>query len=180
MQTGRTNKDRIKPQRRYLSIRKLQLLGGAGLLAYATLATSAAFSITGPTTHPSRELFPFFTWSLFSQVSNARKEYHIAVIALDGQPLDPPVDMRTIDVFPSFSDSRSVGYKALQNLGKSLSKGADDSDIIRERFAARFFGRHDVDYQINRHVYNPLRRWHEGPSSDAIKLIGNFSHEGAS
>lgn len=150
------------------------------MLAYATLATSAAFVISGPTTHPSKELFPFFSWSLFSRVSDARKEYQIVVLALDGQRLDPPIDMRSIDAFPSFGDSKSLSFKALQNLGKALRKSADDSDIKRERFAARFFGRHDVDYQINLHGYNPLRRWHEGSSSDDVTSIGSFSHEGGS
>lgn len=179
MLTGRTSKIGKKPRcRRYIATRWLQCLGGVGLIAYAILSTSAAFVISGPSTHPSRELFPFFTWSLFSKVSDARNEYHIAVLKLDGQALDPPVDMRSIDVFPRFSDSRSLGYKALQNLGGALSKGAEDSEVKRERFAARFFGRHDVDYQINRHSYNPLRRWREGPSSDDVRLIGNFSYEG--
>ncbi|MEM8947829.1 MAG: hypothetical protein AAGA21_03320 [Pseudomonadota bacterium] len=179
--TERPSKEARKPnRRRHFSPRQLQLFGAAGLVFYAILSTSAAFVIAGPSTHPSRELFPFFTWSLFSKVSDARREYHIAILALNGTTFDPPVDMRSIDVFPSYSDSKSLGYKALQNLGRSLSKDAEGSDLDRERFAARFFGAHDVDYQINRHSYNPLRRWREGPSSDEIKLIGDFSYEGGS
>lgn len=148
------------------------------MVAYVLLSTSAAFSISGPSTHPSRELFPFFTWSLFSKVSDRRTEYHIEVLALDGQRLDPPLDMRRIDAFPAFADTRSLGYKALQNLGGTLSEGAADADDKRARFAARFFGRHDVDYRINRHGYNPLERWRAGPAGDDVEEIGRFLHEG--
>ena len=177
--TERPGRKAIEPERRrHFSARQQQFYGAAGLIFYAVLSTSAAFVITGPSTHPSRELFPFFTWSLFSKVSDSRREYHIAITALDGRIFDPPVDMRSIDVFPNYSDSRSLGYKALQNLGRSLSRDAKGSDLDRERFSARFFGDHDVDYQINRHGYNPLKRWREGPSSDEVELIGSFSYKG--
>ena len=179
--TDRTGESRSVPgRRRHFSARQLQLLGAAGLIAYIILSTGASFVIYGPSTHPSKELFPFFTWSLFSRVSDARKEYHIAVLTLDGETFDPPVDMRNIDVFPSFGDSRSLGYKALQNLGDAIRKGTENSDIERERFGARFFGRHDVDYQINRHSYKPLQRWREGPESDDVSTIGRFSYWGGS
>lgn len=146
------------------------------MMAYVILSTSAAFVIAGPSTHPSKELYPFFTWSLFSKVSDRRNEYHVAVSALDGEVFDPPVDMRNIDVFPSFADSKSLGYKALQNLGDAIRNGDDDASTSREHFAGRFFGDHDVDYRISRHRYNPLKRWREGPSSDEIEVIGDFLH----
>ncbi|MEM7041538.1 MAG: hypothetical protein AAF543_01880 [Pseudomonadota bacterium] len=147
------------------------------MVFYVVLSTSAAFNITGPSTHPSKELFPFFTWSLFSRTTDRRTEYHLTIHAIDERSFDPPVDMRKIDVIPQFGDSRSLGYKALQNLGDALDDGHADSEVMRERFAARFFGRHDVDYQISRHRYNPLKRWREGPASDDVTAIGRFHYE---
>jgi len=174
------NGDRLPLRRRRVSAKQLNLLGASGLVAYVVLSTSAAFMILGPTTHPYRELYPFFSWSLFSRVSDERKEYRVTITALDDRTFDPPIDMRRVDVFPDFDDSKSLGYKALQNLGDAISKEADDIDRKREEFADRFFGRHDVDYRISRHDYNPLERWRDGPSSDEVAPIGDFSYGGGS
>ncbi|NJO37783.1 MAG: hypothetical protein HC871_09380 [Rhizobiales bacterium] len=161
-----------------MSPRRLQLIGAGALAAYAVIATAAAFGITGPTTHPSREVYPFFSWSLFSAISDARSEYHIAVHAIDGRRLDPAADLRDIQVFPSFSDSTSLRHKAVQNLGDAISDGLETGEVKLEQFGDRFFGRHDVEFAISRHDYNPLRRWREGPSSDEVTLLGRFSYEG--
>ena len=155
----------------------LQILGITGLAAYALMSTLTAFAITGPSTHPSRELFPFFTWSLFSRVSDVRTEYSILVLALDDQVFDQPTDMRLIDELPSFSDSRALGYKALQNLGHALRLEQEGAQEKRRHFEGRFFGRHDVDYLMMLHVYNPLRRWHEGEASDDVRVIGRYHHK---
>lgn len=174
------NKDCNTPIQRRFSARWLNQFGVLGLVAYVILSVSAAFTILGPTTHPSRELYPFFTWSLFSKVNEESSEFRITVLALDGQAFEPPVDMRRIDIFPAFGDSRSLGFKALQNLGRAIGKGARDSDRQRKLFGDRFFGRHDVDYRISRHDYNPLDRWRDGPSGDRVTKIGTFSFRGAS
>lgn len=167
------NKLRGKPW----SPKDLKALGIAGLIAYALMSTFTAFAITGPSTHPSRELFPFFTWSLFSRVSDVRTEYSILVLALDGQIYDEPTDMRLIDALPSFSDSRALGYKALQNLGHALRLDHEGVEEKRHQFESRFFGRRDVDYLVMLHVYNPLRRWHQGEASDDVRVIGRYHHK---
>ncbi len=180
MLAGDMNKNRSTPFQRRFSARQLNQFGALGLIAYVILSVSAAFSILGPTTHPSRELYPFFTWSLFSSVHEESTEYRITVLALDGQAFEPPADMRRIDAFPAFGDSRSLGFKALQNLGRAISKGAENSDRQRKLFGDRFFGRHDVDYRISRHDYNPLDRWRDGRSGDRVTTIGTFTFRGAS
>lgn len=158
----------------------MKFFGAAGMLIYVVLSTTAAFTITGPSTHPTRELFPFFTWSLFSRIVDVRKEYHLSVFTLDGQTFHPPVDMRRLDAFPQFSDSRSLRHKALQNLGNAVENDDGDSATQRQRFAARFFGRHSVDYTISRHEYNPLERWRAGPLRESVEIVGRFSYEGGS
>jgi len=157
--------------------KRLQILGLSGLAAYALISTIAAFAITGPSTHPSRELFPFFTWSLFSRVSDVRTEYSILVLALDEKTFDEPTDMRLIDQLPSFSDSRSLGYKALQNLGHALRLELEGVDQQQRQFESRYFGRHNIDYLMMLHVYNPLQRWHEGEASDDVRVIGRYHHK---
>ena len=170
----------LKPHGWTWPARRLQLIGVSGLVAYALISTIAAFAITGPSTHPSRELFPFFTWSLFSRVSDVRTEYSILVLALDDRIFDEPTDMRLISAMPSFNDSRSLGYKALQNLGHALRLEHEGVDEQRRQFENRYFGRHDVDYFVMLHVYNPLRRWHEGEASDDVRVIGRYQYKTSS
>ncbi len=160
--------------------RKLQAIGTAGLAAYVLIATIAAFRITGPTTHPKGELFPFFTWSLFSDVRDQRVEYRIVMLSLNGQTFDDPQDMRDIHTLPSFSDSRALGYKALQGIGRDLRLQTEDVHERRRHFEGRYFGRHAVEYQVMRHVYNPLQRWHDGKAGDDIQNLGQFHYPGHS
>lgn len=162
---------------RVWSPRRLQILGVTGLVAYFLISTMAAFAITGPSTHPSRELFPFFTWSLFSRVSDVRTEYSVLVLALDEQIFEEPADMRLIDVLPNFGDSRALGYKALQNLGHALRLEHAGVDEQRLQFERRYFGRHEVDYLVMLHIYNPLRRWHEGEALDDVRVIGRYRYK---
>lgn len=164
------------PTNRFWSSRRLQVFGIMALVIYVVISTATAFKISGPSTHPSRELFPFFTWSLFSRISDVRTEYRILVLSIDDQIFDEPVDMRAIDAMPSFSDSRALGYKALQNLGRGLRLAQEGVDSQRRQFEDRYFGKHDMDYIVMHHVYNPLHRWHEGRETDRVRVIGRYHY----
>ncbi|MEM9318083.1 MAG: hypothetical protein AAGA70_03645 [Pseudomonadota bacterium] len=147
--------------------RSLRILIVVVLVGYPILSTGASFAIGGVKTHPSRELFPFFTWSLFSWVPEVRHHYVVEITRLNGQVFDPPIEMNEV---PEFSDRTSLAYKAVQDLGRAGGSDAGE----RATFEARYLGGQDVDYRIVRQSYAPLERWHGAPP-DATMVVGEYS-----
>jgi len=137
------------------------------LVGYAVISTGASFAIGGAKTHPSKELFPFFTWSLFSWVPDVRHLYVVEITRLNGETFDPPLEMQEI---PQFADRTTLAYKAIQELGRS---GGSDPDK-RATFEARYLKGQAVDYRIVRNSFEPLERWHTGQDS-SIEVLAEFS-----
>ena len=136
------------------------------LVGYAVISTAASFYIGGFRTQPSEELFPFFTWSLFSWVPDTRNLYVVEVIRLDGQTFQPPRDMRDI---PVFADKTTLASKATQSLGRT--RGQDEA--LRQTFETRYLKNREVVYRLVRESYNPLDRWRNG-SVDERRILGEF------
>ena len=137
------------------------------LVGYAVLSTVGSFAIGGPRTHPSKELFPFFTWSLFSWVPDTRHLYVVEVMRIDGNALLPPKDLREIAAFDGES---TLAYKATQELGRS--RGRNES--LRQTFEARYLKNRDVEYRLVRKTYNPLERWRSGEARET-EVIAEFA-----
>ena len=76
---------------------------------------------------------------MFPKVRKGSTEHRITIFALDGRIFESPIDMRHIKEFPAFGDVRSLGFKALPNLGRTIGKGAKDSDRQCALFGDRFW-----------------------------------------
>jgi len=147
--------------------RGLHFLVVVVLVGYTLVSTSASFAIGGIKSHPSRELFPFFTWSLFSWIPETRHQYVIEIQRIDGQRYDPPTHMQE---FEEFADGTTLAYKTIQDLGRS--GGADDRK--RATFETRYLKGRNVDYRIVRLSFAPLERWHHGTTRDST-VIAEFT-----
>lgn len=150
-----------------------------GLIAYPLLSTTLSFSITGPTTHPSKEVFPFFTWSLFSKVMDVRREFEIKVLAINNEATTGEQAKTLRAVMSAFGESR-LGYKALQNVGRSLRRSETGAEEKRQSFERRYFNREDIDYEIIMLIYNPLERWRDSGSYDQLETVGHYNYQGRS
>lgn len=150
------------------------------LIAYALFSTGTSFALHGITTSPNRELYPFFTWSLFSKADNQKIDYSVFVTSINDEQFEAPIDWRKVEELPSFHDSRSLGLKAARAVGSKTRAGAPNADALRRTFENRYFGNHDVDYIIIRSVYNPMLLWRDGAKPDEEQVIGSFSYRGRS
>lgn len=160
--------------------RRTQWYAALALASYAAFSTATSFALHGPSTHPSREFYPFFTWSLYSNSSDRRVQYNAYVTYVNGEELPGRVHWQKIDQFAGFGDSVSLGLKALQNLGRQLRADEPGVEAIRAVFEQRYFGPNDVNYVIVRQVYDPIALWRQERGPDQEDLIGAFVYRGRS
>jgi hypothetical protein len=162
------------------SPRRLQGAAALALVAYALFSTATSFALFGPSTNPNRELFPFFTWSLFSDADDRKIEHGVLIEAVDGRVFNPPRDWREVKSLPLFGDSPSLGLKAVRHLGGRLRARDPAAERLRSVFESRYFGQLDVDYRIVRAVYDPMALWRDGAPPEATETVGRFSHRDGS
>ena len=122
------------------------------------LVSGVALKLSG-----QRDLFPLFSWSLFSYVDQQKVDFAILVVGLEGQPLDAPREfMTTTDLFPGAGDMRA--YITIQDLGLAVLR-RDEATLETSR--ALFEGDYlkypgVVDYQVMMRTFDPIERWHQG------------------
>jgi len=155
-------------------------MGCIGLFTYLLITISTAMPLNGWSTHPGKEIFPFFSWSLFSKVSNKKFEYSLLIHQLDGETFSEPRDMRAVDGLPTFKGSRSLSYKALQNVGADLRSKLPREETDLGVFEGQYFVGHDVDYEIVREIFDPVSRWRDGLGVLSRSTIGRFNYRGRS
>ena len=146
--------------------RSLHLLVCLVLFGYTVISTTASFAIGGIKAHPSRELFPFFTWSLFSWVPETRQLYVVEITRLGDQTFDPPIAMEDV---PRFADRATLAYKAIQALGRA--GGTDPAR--RATFEGRYLRGEDVAYRLLRVRFAPLERWQTGRTISSEVIAEN-------
>jgi hypothetical protein len=149
-----------------LKRRSLHLLIVLVLVGYPILSTGTSFAVGGVKTHPTKEVFPFFTWSLFSWVPEVRNLYVVEITHMNGEAIEPPRDMRE---FPDFAAEATLAYKTIQELGRS---GLQDSGKL-VAFEGRYLKGQHVGYRVVQYSYAPLENWHRGEPASAI-VIGDF------
>ena len=138
-------------------------------IGYIVTSVGAAFVIHGVRTDPGGELFPFFTWSLFSRNQNIRIDFIVEITNIDGKPVEPPRNILDAKDFLGYIHSPSIVFKAAQKFGRA--RGHTPS--LKAAFESRFMGGHKVSYQIVRLEYHPVERWRTG-GVVSRRIIGKY------
>ena len=136
-------------------------------VGYAVLAVGSK-SYLKSVDDPSIEVFPFFTWSLFSRAPSRQSEFAIEVVALDGQQYDPPVDiMKLAEPLALFGEDSILIHKSTQALAKAKT------DERRLAFERSYLSGHNVSYRLVRYNFDAMDRWKTGARGEA-KVIGQY------
>lgn len=122
-----------------------------------------------------REIFPLFSWSLYSGAPRVESQYTARLLEVDGRPLTPPVDLMATPGFHRGPDYwRDAGV--LDGFGAALE--ARD----RERVAAfrclvesNILLGDGIRYEIVKRTYDPLARRTTGAFEESI--LGTFVKE---
>lgn len=121
-----------------------------------------------------REIFPVFSWSLFSTVAEKKAEFAVLVTGMDGKTLETPLEfMESEGTFPGAGSIRA--YYTIQNLGAAtLRRRGDDIERLRRVFEQNYLaseGR-EVHYRLIFRSFDPVERWRGG--SYTFRPVADF------
>jgi hypothetical protein len=118
------------------------------------------------------EIFPFFGWSLFSNVPNESSRYTILIEEHNGRAIDPPVVFLKAPE-TVVTGNRYVGRKLINKLGRAKRR---DRKRKVKRYREILESNHlqgKVRYELVFEQYDPLEKWKTGDSRELISL-GRF------
>lgn len=110
------------------------------------------------------EIFPFFSWDLFTYVpTQVKQDFSLSIVAIGGQPLAEPVYFEQAKTLFAKADAIEA-MDAIQNLGLAVSAN-DPAEIARVRAYLEPLFLSDagaVEYTLVTRWFNPLERWETG------------------
>ena len=83
--------------------------------------TVAGVTLLRARTGANTEIFPIFSWDLFSVVPNETMDYGLRVLEVDGKPLEPPQFLEQLTIFSQ--PFRISAHMAIQELGVAHARG---------------------------------------------------------
>ncbi|MEO1368314.1 MAG: hypothetical protein AAFX50_14165 [Acidobacteriota bacterium] len=143
------------PRRR--RFRRSQHFGLAVVLV--TIAASLHLGFSG-----KRDLYPFFSWSLFTHVPNVKHDFGLLITGIDGQRLDPP---RELNAFSGrLAGAGSIrAYYTVQDFGRAIllrdRETADELRSLLEREYLKGAGG-ELHYLLVARSYDPIEKWRHG------------------
>lgn len=110
---------------------------------------------------PQRELFPFFSWELFSHIPPPEiTSYGIRFSSANGQTLTPPIYFEEAKHLTPYADSVDA-FVTIQSLGQAVEQ-SDQSKMMatQQLIQSAYFGElTSANYQLVRRRFDLLERW---------------------
>ncbi|MCB0167155.1 MAG: hypothetical protein KDI79_23200 [Anaerolineae bacterium] len=136
--------------------RTLQLIILAFVLTYAITASCTWYFYR-------KEIFPLFSWQLFSHVSAEKVDFGLRVTHIDDRPLNKPVYFEEAPAL--FPDAGSiVAYSNIQALGQAIEANRLETvGQLKIQFENRYLS-HDqsLTYEIVKRKFIPIDRRKSG------------------
>ena len=156
------------------SYRRLKLLVAAILCGYA-----AAALVLKVTLRREGEVFPLFSWSLYSKVPGEDADYAVRILSVAGAALDPPLFPQEAQSFFTGTEP-SAAFMTMQRLGEALEKRDADEVKAHRRLLEEHHlrGRGIIRYEIVRRRFNTLARWSSGGFT-SVRTVAVLSTDGA-
>lgn len=123
---------------------------------------------------PKEEVYPFFSWSLFDRMPNSHITYTIRVHRYSQERFNPPKFFADAAYMFSGTDNSPSRYDVIiQDLGESLER-KDADEILTNRKRLEVHMNDDVEYEVIKVTYNPLKFWKDREVTEMVHL-GFFS-----
>ena len=109
------------------------------------------------------EIFPFYSWDLFSYVPNLSIDYGLKINAIDGKYLETPLYFQ--DAKDIFDDTESIiAFNVIQTLGTAIE--SDDqvqAEQLRQQIEELYLSDvEQVEYEIKKRTYYAGELWRTG------------------
>jgi hypothetical protein len=110
---------------------------------------------------PGNELFPFYSWSMFSKVPSEQNAYVVVIHEVGGKPLSPAKEFQEASGLVN-SPQSVVAHQVIQKLGLAYRKGnAKEQTEVRKLFEKNYLSI-GTRYELASMNYDPLTRWKSG------------------
>lgn len=129
------------------------------------LVTYTAVAIYGNVYAERKEIFPVFSWSLFSYVSDRAKQIELEILEIDHAALAAPVYFYALrDEFCAAQKRDVTLSKLLERLAAALRSGNVKATESLRRVLERTYltGHRQVRYRIVLAKFHPIERWRNG------------------
>ena len=136
----------------------------------------SAVAVTGNFFAPKKEVFPFFSWSLFSYVSDTAKQFELEIIEIDQIALDRPTYFYELRSEFRAANRRDVTLaKLLQRLALAQQSGdSEETEGLRRVLEESYLNdRQQIRYRIVLTRFHPIERWLNGRVRSK-KELGRF------
>lgn len=158
-----------KLNNRMRSYHKLKTFIAAVITLYAGIGL-----ILAVTNYDDPEIFPVFSWTLFTHIPNRVQDYGLRITALGDQEFHPPLAFEKAGKWFKAAGS-SAAYKSIQKLGAAITD-EDSANIEKWRELIEhiyFGGNSQVGYEIVWRSFNPMEKWRDG-RHQSLKRIAVF------
>lgn len=127
------------------------------------LAVYVLVAVGGNLFHPQGEVFPVFSWSLFSQVHNPARGVELEILEIDGERLAEPRGFFTLrERFAHAARNNMDVNKAVVSFMTRLRAG-EDTTRLRRRIEEVYLGEAErVRWQVSVVAFDPLERHRSG------------------
>jgi hypothetical protein len=138
--------------------RRIKLAIAMLFLVYAIIA------VAGDRFAPRREYFPFFSWSLFSDIPEQRSTFELYIHRVNQEAYDEPRNFYELrEYFRAARRRNSTIAKSVKAVGRALARGEEQADHLRSVLEDQLLAEQaSIDYEITRVVFRPLDRWQHG------------------
>jgi hypothetical protein len=107
------------------------------------------------------EIYPVFSWTLFSKVPQERIAWGLRIVAYNGQVLDSPLFYEEADGIVSDPRSISAQYAIRRMCRAELAGNAREVKDARRLLEQTYLAT-GIRYELVRVRYDPLTRWRSG------------------
>lgn len=128
------------------------------------LVIYAVIAVAGDRFAPRREYFPFFSWSLFSDIPDRRSTFELYIHRVNQEAYDEPRNFYELpEYFRAARRRNSTIAKSVKAVGRALARGEDQAEHLRAVLEDQLLAEQaSIDYEITRVVFRPLDRWRHG------------------
>lgn len=127
------------------------------------------------------EIFPFFNWSLFSQVREVQELCEVEVLSIDGAILELPARFYELPGEFSAAHNRDPSaMKLVQRICRAKIAGDETTftklrDVLETSYLS---DQKTVTYRLILQSYNPIDRWRDG-SVISSRVLGEYRTRGS-
>ena len=113
------------------------------------------------------EVFPFFSWSLFSRIPNRGYQYSVQITEYNGQIIKPVLFQKASSIVNKSHSSEPD--RIIQNMGKNFDKNTQEFEKMKNLLEGNYLG-NTTKYNLVLLTYDPLQKWKTGKQN--IRILG--------